>query len=207
MLRHHRLYRQHEITFGTRINAVSTPIRSAVMNNISSTPNQELNSKVVAWIMESTLENFNYNKELNDLQLKLVKLSSLLKIIEMEIDSKSNAIPDSETVSLKKRRRFLLRRKKPNNSNDKTNKKTENIVNNDVVTDKAVNNLKPLPIGHHLSSSHPTLNEPSLQVNNSNQNWMIQSCNEAENNFKDHSADFESLKSTKAVVEFVSFSQ
>ncbi|CAG2110087.1 unnamed protein product, partial [Medioppia subpectinata] len=218
MLRHHRLYRQHEISFGNRINAISTPVRSVAVTGIGSgggiTPtNHEMNSKVIAWILDSNpLEmDTNFSKELIDLQLKLVKLSSLLKLIEMQIESKSDAIPSAETVSLKKsRRRFLLRRKKQNNSTSSasTDKPVTNSKksepNDTTLNDKNATKLKPLPIGHHLSSSHPVLNEASLAPNSSPDNWMTQSCNEAETDFKDHSQDFESIKSTKAIIDFVS---
>ena len=209
ILKHHRLFRQHEIAFGNRINAVSTPIRTAVVGSAQSPPNHELNSKVVAWILDSNVDPYHKTKELNDLQLKLVKLSSLLKSIEMQIESKTNEIPDSETVSLKKRRRFLLRRKKQNNStnNKKLNEKSETVVyNSDALIDKNITNLKPLPIGHHLSSSHPALNDPSLQANPSTDNWMTQSCNEAETDFNTNSDGFDGLKPTKALIDFINLS-
>ncbi|XP_054167946.1 oxysterol-binding protein-related protein 6-like isoform X2 [Oppia nitens] len=209
MLRHHRLFRQHEIAFGNRINAISSPIRS-IISSTTTTPEHEMNSKVIAWILDSSHEkDTNATKELNDLQLKLVKLSSLLKVIEMEMESKTNNIP-SETVGLKKRRRFLLRRKKQNNTtntvNDKSHKKADkneiNAQNSDTLNIMPSNNLKPLPIGHHLSSSHPVLNETSLAPNGSPSDWMTQSCNEADIDFKD-TISIDSLKSTKAITEFV----
>lgn len=200
MLRHHRLYRQHEITFGNRINAM-TPIRSPVVGTATSTP-IESNSKVFAWIMDSNNER-DYNqsqKELSELQVKLVKLSSLLKTIEMQTCSQTNNIPDSETASLKKhRRRFLLRRKKGNNSNA-VKKPIEIIVsNNDGIIDKNVNTLKPLPMGHHLSSSHPVLNDPLLQPNSLPESWS----NEAESDFNEHSSDYNRLTPTKALFDFI----
>ena len=217
ILKHHRLFRQHEITFGNRINAVSTPVRSALVgHNGPLTPSNEINSKVISWILDSSTEPLtSCSKEFNDLQLKLVKLSSLLKLIEMQIDSKSDTLPDSETVSLKKqRRRFLLRRKKHNNSTNVTNDKTKRVNeksemtvhNNDVIIDKNLNNLQPplQPMGHHLSSSHPALNEqPLLQPNSSAESWMTKSCNEAETEFNSHSVSSQTLKPTKAVGDFV----
>ncbi len=211
MLRHHRLFRQHEIAFGNRINAV-TPVRTPVVGTKTSTPNCENNSKVVAWILDSSNEtdSSSDHKEFNELQVKLVKLSSLLKLIEMQIGSKNNNIPDVETVSLKKhRRRFLLRRnKKTNNSSansvEKTTKKPIEIVvsNNDAFIDKNINNLKPLTIDHHLSSSNPILNDPSPQPNSLPEGWT-QSYNEAESDYNELSSAHNSLTPTKAVVDFV----
>jgi len=167
----------------------------------------------MAWILDSSIEADTFSrKELNDLQVKLVKLSSLLQLIEMQIGAKTNNIPDAETVSLKKhRRRFLLRRNKKTNNNsaavssDRTTKKPIEIVvsNNDGYIDKSVNSLKPLPIGHHLSSSNPVLNDPSSQPNSLPESWMIQSCNEAETDFNEHSSAYSPLAPTKALLDFV----
>jgi hypothetical protein len=186
-----------------------TPVRTPVVGTKTSTPNRENNSKVVAWILDSANEADSSSgpKEFNELQVKLVKLSSLLQLIEMQIGAKINNIPDVETVSLKKhRRRFLLRRNKKNNNSsansvDKTTKKPIEIVvsNND---DKNVNNLKPLTIDHHLSSSNPVLNDPSLQPNSLPEGWT-QSYNDAESDYNELSSARNSLTSTKAVVDFV----
>lgn len=218
MLKHHRLFRQHEIAFGNRINAVTTPVRSPVVGSAQTSPHRDMNSKVVAWILDSTLEPLNTSKDMNDLQLKLVKLSSLLKVIEMQVESSSKAMPDSETVSLKKRRRFLRLRRKANNTanaaNDKINKKTNDksdntIPINDTLVDKNRTNLKPLPIGHHLSSSHPSLTEcdgrPNQETNSAANNWMSQSCNESELEFNAKTISSDGIgKPTKAIVDFVS---
>ena len=214
MLKHHRLFRQHEIAFGNRINAVSTPVRSPVVGSAQTSPHRDMNSKVVAWILDSTIEPLDTSKDMNELQLKLVKLSSLLKVIEMQAESNSKAMAE-ETVSLKKRRRFLRLRRKANNTanvpNDKINKKTNDksdntIATNDTLIDKNRTNLKPLSIGHHLSSSHPSLNEcdgkPNLETNTAT-NWMPQSCNEAEMEFNPNTIGSNGIKETKAVVDFV----
>lgn len=112
-LRVHRLYRQHQIAFGSRVNPNGTNTSgspSSVVGycNIGSpTANEE---KVASWILNSSHVSFDsMYKELNEHQVRLVELSSILQMIESQTGSRGDLLDEKESRSAKKggRRRFL----------------------------------------------------------------------------------------------------
>ena len=74
-------------------------------------------TKVANWIIGSNVTLDDVSRELSEFQVKLVELSSLLQVIELQAGARKERIPDVETGSLKKyKRRFLLRRHKKDSS-------------------------------------------------------------------------------------------
>lgn len=167
-LRHHRLYRQHEIAFGNKINPDFKLWDDKEINNnkdltLNQEENKEQNSKINFWLLDC--DDYEPTKEINNLQIKLVKLSSLLQEVEANF-SRSDQIA---TVSRDKklRRKFLLRRnKKPSH----TQKQIQDDI--DGITSKSHLNSN---ANINLSCSHPNLQNASgmLQsnVNLPNDNW------------------------------------
>ena len=112
-LRVHRLYRQHQIAFGSKVNPNGTntsgsPTSVVGYCNIGSpTANDH---KVASWILNSSHVSFDsMYKELNEYQVKLVELCSILQMIESQAGSRAELLDEKETRSAKKggRRRFL----------------------------------------------------------------------------------------------------
>ncbi|RWS31220.1 oxysterol-binding protein-related protein 3-like protein, partial [Leptotrombidium deliense] len=186
-LKHHRLYRQHEIAFGSKLKPQGyrrgVPIVGVapVMSPVS-----EANSKVANWILGSNCD--EVGKELSELQVKLVQLSSCLQSIELQLGTR-NEMPDIETGSFKKtRRRFLLRRHKkhpshptPNVGHMKPTERSFKKPNNlEIIVSNAESSFD-LPqtnngavlhsLSTHLSSSHTSLNETEMQSNAYADSW------------------------------------
>lgn len=110
-LRVHRLYRQHQIAFGSKVNpngsTSGSPTSVVGYCNIGSPSNDH---KVANWILDSSHVSFDsMYKELNEYQVKLVELSSILQVIESQAGSRAELLDEKETRSAKKggRRRFL----------------------------------------------------------------------------------------------------
>lgn len=152
-LRHHRLYRQHEIAFGTRdapkittpvdeLPGVSFPITYTPPmsgNKETSTPWQgsrhirspiSQQSRVAAWILDSSAIDQG-NKDLSGLQDKLYQLESLLQQLEIASSSCTEnhlELPEKEPIVVKKeRKRFHL--KKRNKKNLNNNQTVSNKMN------------------------------------------------------------------------------
>lgn len=112
-LRVHRLYRQHQIAFGSRVNPNGTntsgsPTSVVGFCNIGSPTANE--HKVASWILNSSHVSFDsMYKELNEYQVKLVELSSILQMIDTQTGSRADLLDEKETRTAKKggRRRFL----------------------------------------------------------------------------------------------------
>ena len=110
-LRVHRLYRQHQIAFGSKVNPNGTnsgsPTSVVGYCNIVSPSNDQ---RVASWILDSSHVSFDsLYKELNEYQVKLVELCSTLQVIESQAGSRAELLDEKETRSAKKggRRRFL----------------------------------------------------------------------------------------------------
>ncbi|KAI1285688.1 Oxysterol-binding protein-related protein 6 [Halotydeus destructor] len=123
LLKEHRLYRQHEINSGSKIitGLVNSSSRYAVVGLTTSAAasayQEPSHSRVSNWIIGSKGKLDKVSRELSDLQVKLVELSSCLQLIELQTGARKERIPDVETGSLKKyKKRFLLRRHKKTNS-------------------------------------------------------------------------------------------
>lgn len=119
-LRQHRLFRQHELNYGNKINPGIGPgsMGAVVGINHLGSPSGlgESYQRITNWILDSNMPFDAVYRELADFQVKLVELSSLLQVIEMQMGRRKE-MPDIETGSLKKyKRRFLLRRHKKNQS-------------------------------------------------------------------------------------------
>ncbi|RWS13090.1 oxysterol-binding protein-related protein 3-like protein [Dinothrombium tinctorium] len=183
-LKHHRLYRQHEIAFGSKLKPHGYDCSVPVVGVAPITSSPVAESKVANWILDFSCGDLG--KELADLQVKLVQLSSCLQSIELQLGTR-NEMPDVETGSFKKyRRRFLLRRHKKSGSvtkaNDNRHKKHQS--NLEIIVSSAEANCD-VPHGTiggifpslstHLSTSHTSLNEPEseLQANTDSDQWMM----------------------------------
>lgn len=139
-LQHHRLYRQHEITFGSReapkMTSPAAEDSSALsgangpsgfeLSSLSSTmllensrlirsPLNQQQSRVAAWILDSSAIDHG-NKDASMLQEKLFHLANLLQLIENSpsaVSSNYLEIPEMEHVvggQKKDRKRFHLKR-------------------------------------------------------------------------------------------------
>lgn len=139
-LQHHRLYRQHEITFGSReapkMTSPAAEDSSALsgangpsgfeLSSLSSTmllensrlirsPLNQQQSRVAAWILDSSAIDHG-NKDASMLQEKLFHLANLLQLIENSpstVSSNYLEIPEMEHVGggqKKDRKRFHLKR-------------------------------------------------------------------------------------------------
>ena len=177
-LRKHRLYRQYQLTYDDNLKLKSVALTSTVslLDHPSHSTTSETNSKVANWILDSSNSQDVIRPDLDDLNVKLVKLSSLLQKIEMQVNSESE-IPYVEIGSFKKpRRRFILKRHKKNHSvacsslisssvstkpaNDKFKKSKISEDSRSVSQAKELILTTPLS-SSHLSFSQPFLNEES----------------------------------------------
>lgn len=186
-LKNHRLYRQYQLTYNDNVklnaDALTSPV--SILDHTSHPLPSETNSKVANWILDLNNAQDGIHKDLDDLNVKLVRLSSLLQVIELQVNSETE-IPEAETGSLKKYRRrlFLKRHKKehsapcassisssitkPNTGKTKkplsqSNEESRNISQ----TNENISTTSLLCL--NLSSSQPFLNEP----NKPNTPWSL----------------------------------
>lgn len=174
-LRNHRLSRQHEIYYGNQ--SLLNPCDKTYSLQTEKPNNDNMSSNLM-------LSKYNEN-EIKD---KLIKLSSLLKFIELQSSSLNSSVTDLEGFKYKKhRKRFHFRRKKSPHV-----PLSKNIdSNSDHLTLK--DDLVSLKNQNFLSISHPSLTEEDCL------NQMLIKA-------KQYSYDNESNKSLskyKAMTEFI----
>lgn len=149
-LRAHRLARQHEINYGNSLNNATCD------NGLVLKTNEQSSDLPV-----TKLNELEINDDLFRLQEKLIKLSSLLKLIE--VSANSSSVTDLEGFKYKKpRRRFHLRKKKSNQS-----KSNEHAVENQISSSTHREDQLSLRNDNFLSLSHPSLNEEDCGSTNS----------------------------------------
>ncbi|XP_015919304.1 oxysterol-binding protein-related protein 6 isoform X2 [Parasteatoda tepidariorum] len=153
-LRHHRLYRQHEISFGTReAPKITTPVdempggvpfpvsytppvssiqdgsawQSSRHSLIRSPISQQ--SRVAAWILDSSAIDQG-NKDLSSLQDKLYQLETIMQQLELStstlIDGQVEISDKEPVVTKKERKRFHLKKKSKNQKISSSNNQNSN---------------------------------------------------------------------------------
>lgn len=152
-LKKHRLARQHEINYGTCLN--SNPDTTAECDNGLNDfiqLNHKLKEKLSSDLLATKFNEVDINDDLFRLQEKLIKLGSLLKLIEV---NNNNSVVDLEGFKYKKpRRRFHLRKKKSNVS-----KSVDQVIDSHPVTGGNKDDQVSLRNDDYLSLSHPSLTE------------------------------------------------
>ncbi|GFT49815.1 oxysterol-binding protein-related protein 6 [Nephila pilipes] len=156
-LRHHRLYRQHEISFGTReAPKITTPVEEGpvkVSFPMSYTPpvssihdgsawqssrhslirspiSQQ--SRVAAWILDSSAIDQG-NKDLSSLQDKLYQLETILQQLELNTNSNIDVhleLPEKEPAVKKERKRFHLKKRSKTQKQSNSNNQTTAVKGN-----------------------------------------------------------------------------
>ncbi|XP_035214822.1 oxysterol-binding protein-related protein 3-like isoform X2 [Stegodyphus dumicola] len=157
-LRHHRLYRQHEISFGTReAPKITTPVEEMPVGSIpfpiSCTPpvnsiqdgsgwqssrhnlirspiSQQ--SRVAAWILDSSAIDQG-NKDLSSLQDKIYQLETILQQLEMNANTSIDShleLPEKGPVVKKERKRFQLKKKSKNQKTSSSNNQSVAVKGN-----------------------------------------------------------------------------
>ncbi|KAJ6216844.1 hypothetical protein RDWZM_008001 [Blomia tropicalis] len=146
-LKSHRLARQHEINYGNSLNNLICDNGIIGLQPLSN--NNRTNDLLSPELTTTKFNEIEIDDDLLRLQEKLIKLSSLLKTIEV---STGDSITDFEGFKYKKpRRRFHLRKKKSNVS-----KSVEHPIENHVTMKDDQLSLKGT---NYLSLSHPSLAE------------------------------------------------
>ncbi|KAG8198634.1 hypothetical protein JTE90_026530 [Oedothorax gibbosus] len=156
-LRHHRLYRQHEISFGTReAPKITTPVEEMpVPFPMSYTPpvssihegsawqasrhslirspiSHSQQSRVAAWILDSSAIDQG-NKDLSSLQDKLYQLETILQQLELNINSNLEGhleLPEKQQPIKKERKRFHLKKKSKIQKSSNTNNQNNSTKEN-----------------------------------------------------------------------------
>ena len=161
-LKKHRLARQHEINYGNSLND-----KTLCDNGLE---NASLNFKHKEKLSSSDLFVTKFNEiDMNDdlfkLQEKLIKLSSLLKMIE--VNNSSTVVTDLEGFKYKKpRRRFHLRKKKSNVSKSVDHSGDIHLGAVVVTANETADQLS-MRSDNFLSLSHPSLAEEECTIANS----------------------------------------
>lgn len=172
-LKNHRLARQHEMTYGTsslaRNDNTTNTEQTTVCDNglkntnrltyIKTTNHQETPSSDSSPPLVSKFSEIDIQDDLFRLQEKLIKLSSLVKVMEvMKKHSSITTVTDLEGFKYKKpRRRFHLRKKK--NSASSISKSMDQGVEPPHLSQLKTEDQLSLRSDNFLSHSHPSLTE------------------------------------------------
>ncbi|KAH9389723.1 hypothetical protein TYRP_007270 [Tyrophagus putrescentiae] len=159
-LKNHRLARQHEMTYGTCLSSTDNNNPTTVCDNglntnrltfFKNTTNKEISSSELS---VSKFSEIDIQDDLFRLQEKLIKLSSLVKVIEVK-HSSVTTVTDLEGFKYKKpRRRFHLRKKKSNAGSSKSMDQGVELQQHPLKDDQLS-----LRSENYLSLSHPSLAE------------------------------------------------
>lgn len=166
-LKNHRLSRQHEMTYGNCLASTdnntkqTTVCDNGLTNTNRLTYNKTTNHKETPSSESLPVSKFNeidIQDDLFRLQEKLIKLSSLVKVMEVMKHSSITTVTDLEGFKYKKpRRRFHLRKKKSNAGS--MSKSMDQAVEPSTLSQLKTDDQLSLGSDNFLRHSHPSLAE------------------------------------------------